>query len=359
MVLLWVQGGVLYGTHSSSSALGNCNVTGSRAIRGGGVAVDAKATLAVTGSDFSNNSNSAIVLQGAAEASVESSTFSNNEALGGVKGGAIFVSNAATLTLTDSSFTANNASDGGALYAEGTPSVSLTGGALTDNEAGTEGGAVALAGATRFTVSGSTFGNNKAGASGGGFAVLDRATGVLSSSSFLRNYALLSGSGVYIARTLPNATDSGAPPVASKLAAAALRSRAATAYAAGAAGGAPNDTVRCVDLLFRDNTAHAQPNAAFFDASFDPASRVTCENCDRGDTNVSSTPPASFQFQWPGEAQVAPNATAANYTLRAAMMSPVLGLQIILLDGYGQPLPQVCPRFPRFSPLAACAGSMC
>jgi len=40
---------------------------------------------------------------------------------------------------------------------------------------------------------------------------------------------------------------------------------------------------------------------------------------------------------------VSPNASAANYTLRAAMMSPVLGLQIVLLDGYSQPLPQVTP----------------
>jgi len=260
LALLCVQGGVLYGTHSASAALRNCTVGGSRAIRGGGWqwTPRPRSKSPTPPSPTTPTPPSSCRVQRRLQC--QGLTFSANIALGGLRGEPfqfpMLRSSRSPTPPSRETTPRTEAVRGGCTRGE------PHGGTLTDNRGGggrsggsSGGHAVCVLRGDVSEQCGRGLGGRGPDSGPGG--------GGPSASSFLHNYALLSGSGVYIARTLPNATDAGTPAEASKLAAATVRSRVATVFAAGAAGES-NDTVRCVDLLFRSNTARAQPTAAFF-----------------------------------------------------------------------------------------------
>ena len=186
------DGGVLYAWGGVPVSISNSVFDGSTAgFTGAGGAIVA-ATVSVTNSTFTGSHayyGGAIY---ATTATVTGSTFTNNDA---GFGGAI---KATTATVTSTTFTDNSAYYGGAIYADTTATVTAS--SFTNNTATTVGGAIY---ATTATVTRSTFTNNDAGFGG----AIKATTATVSSSRFTDNKAdveggaILAGPGTIITRS--------------------------------------------------------------------------------------------------------------------------------------------------------------
>jgi predicted outer membrane repeat protein len=166
---------------------------------GDGGAISNAGTLSVSNSTFSNNSADAGqyadtggdggAISNAGTLSVSNSTFSNNSASGGQYSGGVggALSDTGTLSVSNSTFS-NNSAFGGVYF----------GGVVGTDTSGGVGGAISSAGT--LSVSSSTFSNNSAATTGG--AIHTTGTPLSVSSSTFSNNSATYGGGIYTAVTL-------------------------------------------------------------------------------------------------------------------------------------------------------------
>jgi hypothetical protein len=168
--------------------------TGNQASGGigaGGAMYNYVGKAAISGSDFSANmaSDGGAIASIKGPLTVTNSTFESNQATGGF-GGAI--SGTGTVTINGGAFTTNMAASGGALNASGTLTVS--GATITGNIAsGGRGGGILGVG-TLTVNNGSSIANNQAQAGGG---IWNNGNLALSDVSIAHNSAAKTGGGVY------------------------------------------------------------------------------------------------------------------------------------------------------------------
>ncbi|MBO7725788.1 MAG: hypothetical protein J6S40_04915, partial [Thermoguttaceae bacterium] len=167
------------------------NVTKGKAIASSGTLITSK-TVSIEDSVFSGNTGSAISLTNIG-LHVTRGTFTGNT---GSDGGAINTSGS-TVTIDDSTFSANEATaSGGALYASG-GTVTVNNSTFDGNTAATNGGAVYSGSSTRLTVNYSWLVNNTATGGSGGAVYTSGGTRTIYQSLVARNRAASNAGGVY------------------------------------------------------------------------------------------------------------------------------------------------------------------
>ncbi len=183
-------------------ALDNVTISGGNSLGAGGAIFNSRATLTVTNSTFSGN-NAASVGDGGAifnnggTVTVTNSTFSGNSA--SRTGGAIFNTSGGTLTVTNSTFSNNSAAaDSGAIRNDGT--LTVTNSTFSNNSAATDGGAI-LDNSGTSTVTNSTFTGDNAGHDGG--AIFNNSgSPTVTNSTFSGNSAATDGGAIFNGSTL-------------------------------------------------------------------------------------------------------------------------------------------------------------
>jgi len=161
---------------------------------GGGILCDgdtgtsSQSSLSVSDISFSGNSAGPTGSGGAifGDVTVSNSTFSGNSAS---EGGAIF----GAATVSDSTFSGNSASEGGAIFS--IPGVWVSNSTFSDNSASNGGGAIEVPSANQLSVAGSTFTCNSAGNGDGGGIESWGNEATISGSTFAGNRAGLRGGG--------------------------------------------------------------------------------------------------------------------------------------------------------------------
>ncbi|CAI5535684.1 unnamed protein product, partial [Closterium sp. Naga37s-1] len=324
-------GGTVYATHVSRVEVGGGSVfRGNSALHGGAMVAEAEARVTAADSTFENNTFSGILFQGFSQGVLRNCSFTRNSNAAG-RGGAVLVGDKTTVAVHSCSFSGNWAALGGAVSTEGSPYLTINGSDFTRNIAQI-GAGVALAGATAFTMGESVFIKNNATKAGGGVAVLEQAEGDISGSRFEGNYAVVGGAGVYL-----------------------MRSAAATAAAAG--GNRP-PRVRLQGLLFDGNSAMDAHGVAFFDASYSPHLRSACQACQmvqQGDTEGSM--PADFYLKWPGAA-MSSQETGGSFSVVGSVGSMLTGLQVVVVDEFGNIVSKDNSALARVSPDSFINGSL-
>jgi predicted outer membrane repeat protein len=201
-----------YGTlNIADSTFTNNRLDGSNDTNGGAITNDG-GDLLITNSTFSNNVVAGVLGTGGAIAitsgavTISDSTFTANEA---TDGGAFYVSSTSALTVTDSTFNDNEASYGGAMVTSGSQ-VTLSNSVFTNNRAMVgQGGAIWVTGGT-LNATRVEFEGNQSATNGG---AVNCASGFVSivESAVVTNQAGLQGGGVYSTcnLTLTNVTISG------------------------------------------------------------------------------------------------------------------------------------------------------
>ncbi|CAI5955675.1 unnamed protein product, partial [Closterium sp. NIES-65] len=324
-------GGTVYATHVSRVEVqGGSVFRGNSALHGGAMVVEAEARVTAADSTFENNTFSGILFQGFSQGVLRNCSFMRNSNAAG-RGGAVLVGDKTTVAVHSCSFSGNWAALGGAVSTEGSPYLTINGSDFTRNIAQI-GAGVALAGATAFTMGESVFTKNNATKAGGGVAVLEQVEGEISGSRFEGNYAVVGGAGVYL-----------------------MRSAAATAAAAG--GNRP-PRVRLQGLLFDGNSAMDAHGVAFFDASYSPHLRSACQACQmvqQGDTEGSM--PADFYLKWPGAA-MSSQETGGRFSVVGSVGSMLTGLQVVVVDEFGNIVSKDNSALARVSPDSRISGSL-
>jgi len=169
-------GGIISGSINNTMSVTNCVISGNSATgagtAGGGGLLHTGGSLTITGTTFSGNSTSAsggglgytagdplIRTPSIGTLSISGSTFSGNTANSAAAGGGgadLFNSNAGsgTYTINSSSFSSNNAPNGrgGAIIVESGP-LTVTTSSLANNAAGVAGGAISSSGSASVTFS--------------------------------------------------------------------------------------------------------------------------------------------------------------------------------------------------------------
>jgi len=169
-------GGIISGSINNTMSVTNCVISGNSATgagtAGGGGLLHTGGSLTITGTTFSGNSTSAsggglgytagdplIRTPSIGTLSISGSTFSGNTANSAAAGGGgadLFNSNAGsgTYTINSSSFSSNNAANGrgGAIIVESGP-LTVTTSSLANNAAGVAGGAISSSGSASVTFS--------------------------------------------------------------------------------------------------------------------------------------------------------------------------------------------------------------
>ncbi|MCM8745862.1 hypothetical protein NET03_04905 [Thermomicrobium sp. CFH 73360] len=163
----------------------------------GPIQVQNNGTLTVQSAVLQGNSapvtNGGAIWASNATVTISNSTFSSNQA--DEYGGAIYA-NDATVTISNSTFTQNSAGEGGAIATYfGDADVNISNSTFTQNTANAEGGAIAALGhygSATFTISNSTFTQNTANVGGAisSDAYIGSATVTISNSTFSLNQAL-------------------------------------------------------------------------------------------------------------------------------------------------------------------------
>jgi predicted outer membrane repeat protein len=182
---------------------------------GGGIDNEGRASVTITNNTI--NDNSATILGGAiyndsvhsglgARITVNSSTFSGNSAVrygGAIVNDCADIKSLAALTVNQSLFNNNSAGFGGGIYSDslfGDAEVTLDDSTFSDNSASQSGGAVynspSAYGFETMTANNSVFKNNTAGASGGAI-YNDQGNSYLTNCSISANTAQKTGGGIY------------------------------------------------------------------------------------------------------------------------------------------------------------------
>ena len=233
-------GGAIYANGGSTLDLTDVVATGSYANYDGGFAWfdDADVTavnLTVDAPSSHAGAGIGLYVVGYSQLRIDGGILTNaalDSELGGADGGAIFLGEGSTATLTDLVLTNNVADAGGGLYAEDSAHLTLDRVYFVDNLADTDGGALRAVGSTvveatdcvfegnladngagasiedgsTLTDSGSTWAANEASGTGGGLILRD-AVATLDASIFSANTAVLAGGGVYVDDSTLTATD--------------------------------------------------------------------------------------------------------------------------------------------------------
>ncbi len=132
---------------------------------------------------------------GSGTATVSNCTFTGNNApvTGPSAGSGAGIGNSGTMTLSNSTFTGNTAaSDGGAIYNDGALTVSTT--TFANNTALSDGGGIRSSG-TSLTLNSSTFNGNYAAGAGGGIEISD-AQAAITNCTFVNNSSISQGGGI-------------------------------------------------------------------------------------------------------------------------------------------------------------------
>ena len=325
-----IQAGGLYLIHQSQASIHRSVLEGNSGLQGGAIvaAGDVKVTVS-HGTVMKGNTPGAISLQGRVDATIVGSSFLGNTAGQAGDGGAIRTVDSATATIRASNFTSNTARRGGAIYCDAGSQLAVQPGTHFDsNQAAAEGGGIFVAGSTAVSVHLAAFTRNAAGTGGGGVALFDAAHGRVTNCSFRRNRAATEGAAMLIDRDLiTDAGEGGGSFSAAALL--ALVSAGGSGAAADAGGSTPRGQQSSVDanstsdstssgggsphngtgssilplvvahLQFSSNHAPASQGSAFFDASFDPRVRTSCEDCreargSAGGADTAGSLPAHF-----------------------------------------------------------------
>ena len=202
--------------------------------------------LDVTSTTFVDNIGTAL---GIAAGSLSGCEFTNNGSLSGGANGALVLSGPGPITIQNTTFTANKASNGGAIVV-GAPAT-ITNCTFTGNQAllqGGLGGAI-YAQVASVSITGSTFTDNSAG-TGGALAIIGSPVAI-GSSVFRRNR---SRPWISMSATGPQATESGTPGEIT-----------VNAQAVGSAIHVASGTSTVTGSCFQENRAfgvHVDPGAA-------------------------------------------------------------------------------------------------
>ena len=208
-------GGAINMAAGSIADISGGTITGNSSSTGGGAINLASntATLNLTGGTISYNTatgtadGGAIFVTSAAAAAnravvtISDTTFSNNTAAGG-SGGAIYLSNWATLNLTDCTFTANVAGSGGAIGSNNNVTVNLQGShgnQLTGNQATNSGGAIAIGTTSTLTANAGTNFSGNSAATGGAISTGTNSTVTITGATIQSNSATTNGGGMIVA----------------------------------------------------------------------------------------------------------------------------------------------------------------
>ena len=178
------SGGAIYADYSSTVSISNADIGYNSSVGSGGALYFTGATGTLSGCTVSHNVSGreggdsfggAMMVGYASDVTVSNSSFSDNTAT--QWGGAIYVrhKNAtdtapivpSTLTLTGTGFTGNSAGLGGAIYANTSCVVDATDCSFTENRSTTGAGGAIYANGAAITLSGTTLGQNSAGTTGG------------------------------------------------------------------------------------------------------------------------------------------------------------------------------------------------
>jgi len=159
-------GGAIYVVGGGFLSLNNVSVSGNTATSGA-IAIDDGGSLTATGSTFSGNTASfgaALFTNGSA--TIANTTISGNSASSStVGGGGILIAVGANATISGSTLSGNNATNGGAIHTRG--SLSLVNSTLSANAARNGGGGLYVGGGSA-TLSNATLNANSADVQGGG-----------------------------------------------------------------------------------------------------------------------------------------------------------------------------------------------
>jgi len=178
-----MTGGAL--RNDGTLSLDGVTVQGSTASEGGAIYNATGRTLTITNSTFTGNQANSGNLYGAAiynagSATITNSNFTSNTFSGA--GGAIY--NVGPLTVNGGSFSNNTTiGSGGAIY--NTNALTVNGATFNNNLASTNGGAIYNAGT--LTLNGGSFSNNVASAVGGGGAVYNPGTASSQNVTYMNN----------------------------------------------------------------------------------------------------------------------------------------------------------------------------
>ncbi|GJP80238.1 hypothetical protein CLOP_g10471 [Closterium sp. NIES-67] len=375
-------GGTVYATHVSRVEVrGGSVFRDNSALHGGALVVGAEARVSASDCAFENNTLSAILFQGFSQGSLRNCSFSRNSNAAG-RGGAMLVGDRTTVAVHSCHFAKNWAALGGAVSTEGGPYLTINGSHFTRNIAQI-GAGVALAGTTSFAMGDSVFSGNNATKAGGGVAVLEQVTGEITGSRFAGNYAVVGGAGVYLLRSAAADSPQGSASAREKRAKRARNSRRIALASSSssssrmretaATGGAstPNGTtssssaslqstnqVLCRGLVFDGNSAMDAHGVAFFEASYSPDLRSACGDClmlQPPDTQGSM--PADFYLTWPGAA-ASSKETGGSFSVVGAMGSMLTGLQVVVVDQFGNVVSKDDSALARVSPDSRISGSL-
>ncbi|GJP51384.1 hypothetical protein CLOM_g10538 [Closterium sp. NIES-68] len=380
------EGGAVFATHSASVKLLSSDFESNSALRGGAMLLDTDAKLTSASSSFINNSASALLMRGSTQATLTQARFARNSAPEGT-GGAVWAAAETSLTVRSSNLTGNTAVTGGGIFSEGSTLVTLDASRFEGNNAVT-GAALAVAGSSKLSGGNLTFVGNSASAAGGGVAFLDQSNGVLKGAWMTGNRAVVGGAGVYVKRaemlgisssgagaagnagntTSATNTTAGAGPssntstAATATAAAENAASGTTSTASSSMGVSKADLAPlvCGNLAFSENQAMYQQGVAFYEASFDPAVRIGCEECvqEQPSQTIGSIP-KNFYFTFAGMEQGANNlSTVPSFVALTAVGTPIAGLTVVIVDDYDNTVVQDNSSLVAISPNRLISGSL-
>ncbi|CAI5993403.1 unnamed protein product [Closterium sp. NIES-65] len=363
------EGGAVFATHSATVTLLSSQFGSNSALRGGGMVLDTDATLTSTSSSFLNNSASALLIRGSSQATLTTAFFSGNSAPAGT-GGAIWAAAETSLTVRSSNLTNNTAVTGGGIFSEGSAQVTLDASRFEGNNAVT-GAALAAAGSSKFSAGNLTLVKNSASRAGGAAAFLDQSNGLFKGAWMTGNKAVVGGAGVYVKRAetlgitssgaAAAGNSTGAPATGSASAAAAAVNDAGSA-ASGASGANSSSSMGvgkaelaplvCSNLTFSENEALYPQGVAFYEASFNPAVRIGCDECVREqESQTIGSIPKNFYFTFAGMDEGANGlGTVPSFVALTAVGTPIAGLTVVIVDDYNNTVVQDNSSFVAIAP---------
>ncbi|MCS6875996.1 MAG: right-handed parallel beta-helix repeat-containing protein, partial [Aquificaceae bacterium] len=137
---------------------------------GGQVVLNGNQSVRIMSIDTDSDNNSYTSDEGA-DVTIEGITFQNGNNSSGDGGGLYVKTREANITLTNNTFSGNQAQYGGGAYASsGSGTVTLTNNTFSGNQAQYGGGAYAYSGSGTITLTNNTFSGNQARYGGGAFA---------------------------------------------------------------------------------------------------------------------------------------------------------------------------------------------
>ncbi|CAI5525921.1 unnamed protein product, partial [Closterium sp. Naga37s-1] len=367
------EGGAVFATHSATVKLLSSQFGSNSALRGGAMVLDTDATLTSTSSSFLNNFASAVLMRGSSQATLTTALFSGNSAPAGT-GGGIWAAAETSLTVRSSNLTNNTAITGGGIFSEGSAQVTLDASRFEGNNAVT-GAALAAAGSSKISAGNLTLVGNSASRAGGAAAFLDQSNGLFKGAWMTGNKAVVGGAGVYVKRAetlgitssgaAAAGNSTGAPATGSASAAAAAVNDAGSA--ASAASGANSSSsssssmgvgkaelapLVCLNLTFSENEALYPQGVAFYEASFNPAVRIGCDECVREqESQTIGSIPKNFYFTFAGMDEGSNGLTTVpSFVALTAVGTPIAGLTVVIVDDYNNTVVQDNSSFVAIAP---------